>query len=325
MAKGIYYSFTLVFCAQLLAATPSLAQSKYPNKTITIVVPTPPGGGTDSFARYIAQGLASKFGQSVIVENKAGGNGSIAAEYVARAAPDGYTILLGYTATHGISPALLKQKYDPINDFEPIGMIAVSPTLMVANNALPIKTTKDLVIYIKSKPNTVSYASAGNGSAPHFAGELFKLSTGTDVLHVPYKGAAPAVIDTIAGTTQFMFPSLFTAFPQVSVGKLKALGIAGEKRSKALPEVPTLSEQGILDVNVTQWYALFAPARTPSGIIQTLNQEMNLILKDPSIEKKIEDQGAEVETSTPEQLKQFVAKEVTRWKAVIAKTKISTD
>jgi len=301
------------------------AQTKFPNRPMTIVVPTPPGGGTDSFARYIAQGLTAKLGQAVIVENKAGGNGSIAAEYVARAAPDGYTILLGYTATHGISPALLKQKYDPIKDFEPIGMIAISPTLLVVNNTLPVKNTKELIAYIQTRPNQISYASAGNGSAPHFAGELFKLATGTDVLHIPYKGAAPAVMDTISGTTQLMFPSLYTAYPQVSAGKLKALGIAGEKRSKVMPQVPTLAEQGILDVSVEQWYALFAPARTPQAVIKLLNEEMNLILKDPVVEKKIEDQGAEVETGTPEQLKLFVAKEASHWKNVIAKTKITAN
>ncbi len=301
------------------------AQTKYPNRSITIVVSNPPGGGTDAFARYIAQGLTNKLGQPVIVENKAGANGSIAAEYVARAAPDGYTILLGYTATHGISPALLKQKYDPIKDFEPIGMIAFSPTLLVANSALPIKNTKELIAYIQSKPNTISYASAGNGSAPHFAGELFKLATGTDILHIPYKGASPGVMDTIAGTTQLMFPSLYTAYPQVVAGKLKALGIAGAKRSKVMPQVPTLTEQGIPDVNVDQWYGLFAPAKTPPAVIKLLNEEMNLILKDPIVEKKIEDQGAEVETGTPEQLKQFVAKEAEYWKSVIAKTKITAN
>ena len=301
------------------------AQTKYPNKTITIVVSNPPGGGTDAFARYIAQGLTSKLGQAVVVENKAGGNGSIAAEYVARAAPDGYTILLGYTATHGISPALIKQRYDPIKDFEPIGMIAISPTLLVANSAIPIKNTKELIAYIQSKPNTISYASAGNGSAPHFAGELFKLATGTDILHVPYKGASPGVMDTIGGTTQLMFPSLYTAYPQVVAGKLKALGIAGAKRSKVMPQLPTLTEQGIPDVNVDQWYGLFAPAKTPPAVIKLLNEEMNLILKDPIVEKKIEDQGAEVETGTPEQLKQFVAKEAEYWKSVIAKTKITAN
>ena len=311
--------------AGALLSSSVFAADVYPSKPVTLVVPFSAGGPTDAVARLIAVPMGKDLGQSVIVENTVGAGGTIASTKVARAAPDGYTILLGYTATHGISPALLKQKYDPIKDFEPIGMIAISPTLMVANNALPIKNTKELVAYIKSKPNSISYASAGNGSAPHFAGELFKISTGTDVLHIPYKGAAPAIMDTISGTTQFMFPSLFTAYPQVSAGKLKPLGIAGERRSKAMPDVPTLTEQGIPDINVQQWYALFAPAKTPASVIQTLNHEMNIILKDPAVEKKIEDQGAEVETSSPEQLKLFVEKEASRWKAVIAKTKITAD
>jgi len=303
----------------------ALSQAKYPTKPITIVVTNAPGGGTDAFARFVAQGLSVKFGQSVIVENRPGGNNVIGTEYVARAQPDGYTLLLGYTATHSINPALSKLKYDPIKDFEPIGMIAFSPTLMVANANLPITNVKQLVTLIKSKPGTFSFASAGNGSAPHFAGELFKLSTGTDLLHIPYKGAALGVNDTIGGTTQIMFPSLFTAYPHVKSGKLKAMGIAGDKRSKAVPDIPTLAEQGIADVNVPQWYGLFAPANTPQPIIQLLNKEMNLILNDPAVEKKIEDQGADVETSTPEQLKQFVQKELNRWKTVVARTKITAD
>jgi tripartite-type tricarboxylate transporter receptor subunit TctC len=313
--------------AVLVLAFPlaALSQAKYPTKPITIVVTNAPGGGTDAFARFVAQGLSVKFGQSVIVENRPGGNNVIGTEYVARAQPDGYTLLLGYTATHSINPALSKLKYDPIKDFEPIGMIASSPTLMVANANLPITNVKELVTLIKSKPGTFSFASAGKGSAPHFAGELFKVSTGTDLLHIPYKGAALGVNDTIGGTTQIMFPSLFTAYPHVKSGKLKAMGIAGDKRSKAVPDIPTLAEQGIADVNVPQWYGLFAPANTPQPIIQLLNKEMNLILNDPAVEKKIEDQGADVETSTPEQLKQFVQKELNRWKTVVARTKITAD
>ena len=319
--------FSASIIAVLVLAFPlaALSQAKYPTKPITIVVTNAPGGGTDAFARFVAQGLSVKFGQSVIVENRPGGNNVIGTEYVARAQPDGYTLLLGYTATHSINPALSKLKYDPIKDFEPIGMIASSPTLMVANANLPITNVKELVTLIKSKPGTFSFASAGKGSAPHFAGELFKVSTGTDLLHIPYKGAALGVNDTIGGTTQIMFPSLFTAYPHVKSGKLKAMGIAGDKRSKAVPDIPTLAEQGIADVNVPQWYGLFAPANTPQPIIQLLNKEMNLILNDPAVEKKIEDQGADVETSTPEQLKQFVQKELNRWKTVVARTKITAD
>lgn len=308
----------------LALTSPAQAQT-WPEKTITIVVPTAAGGANDAMARIIGQGLSTRLGKPVIVENKAGANGAIASEYVARATPDGYTLMFGYIATHGMNPALQKLKYDPVADFEPIGMVAASPTVLVANNAVPAKNVKELVQLIKAKPDTFSYASAGNGTAPHFAGELFKLSAGLDVISVPYKGSAPAIVDTIAGNTQFMFPSLFTAYPQVKGGKLKALGIAGEKRSAMLPDVPTLAEQGIANVNVSQWYAMFAPAKTPKAVIDRLNREMNNVLDDKATQKKIEDHGAEVETSTPEQLKALVQKELTRWKGVVAAAKLKAE
>ena len=283
----------------LVALSLSVQAQTWPEKSITIVVPTAAGGANDAMARIIGQGLSTRLGKPVIVENKAGANGAIAAEYVAKAAPDGHTIMFGYIATHGINPALQKLKYDPVTDFEAIGMVAASPTVMVLNNAVPAKNVKELVQLIKAKPDAYSYATAGNGTAPHIAGELFNLSTGVNVLNVPYKGSAPAVVDTIAGNTQYMFPSLFTAFPQVKGGKLKAIGIAGEKRSRVMPELPTLTEQGIANVNMSQWYAMFAPAKTPKAVIDRLNKEMNAVLNDPANEKRIEDQGAEVETGTP--------------------------
>lgn len=297
----------------------------FPGKPITIVVPTSAGGANDAMARIIAQSLSLRLGQPVIVDNKAGANGAIASEFVARAVPDGHTILFGYIATHGIGPALKKLKYDPVADFEPIGMVASSPTLLVVSNSLPVRNVNELVQLIKSRPGTMSYASAGTGTAPHLAGELFKLSTGVDLLHVPYKGSSPAVLDTIAGNTQVMFPSLFTAYPQVMGGKLRALGLAGDKRSSVMKDVPTLAEQGIPNVTMSQWYALFAPARTPKAVVTRLNRELNAILSDKAIEKKIEDQGAEVETSTPEQLKALVQKEVIRWRGVVAAAKITAD
>jgi tripartite-type tricarboxylate transporter receptor subunit TctC len=296
-----------------------------PKRGITIVVPTAAGGANDAMARIIGQGLSARLGKPVIVENKAGANGAIASEFVARAAPDGYTIMFGYIATHGINPALQKLRYDPVADFEPIGMVAASPTVLVVNNAVPAKNVKELVQLIKAKPDSFSYATAGNGTAPHIAGELFKLSIGLDVVGVPYKGSAPAVVDTIGGTTQYMFPSLFTGYPQVKGGKLRALGIAGEKRSRVMPELPTLTEQGVPNVNLSQWYAMFAPAKTPKAVIDRLNMEMNAVLNDKATEKKIEDQGAEVETGTPDQLKTLVQKEVTHWKSVVTAAKIKID
>ena len=316
--------FAAAVALAVAGALPARAQS-WPEKGITIVVPTAAGGANDAMARIIGQGLSARLGKPVIVENKAGANGAIASEFVARAAPDGYTIMFGYIATHGINPALQKLRYDPVADFEPIGMVAASPTVLVVNNAVPAKNVKELVQLIKAKPDSFSYATAGNGTAPHIAGELFKLSIGLDVVGVPYKGSAPAVVDTIGGTTQYMFPSLFTGYPQVKGGKLRALGIAGEKRSRVMPELPTLTEQGVPNVNLSQWYAMFAPAKTPKAVIDRLNMEMNAVLNDKATEKKIEDQGAEVETGTPDQLKTLVQKEVTHWKSVVTAAKIKID
>ena len=317
-------NYLMPILTSLAFAGPVAAQS-WPEKTITIVVPTAAGGANDAMARIIGQGLSSRLGKSVIVENKAGANGAIASEFVARATPDGYTIMFGYIATHGINPALQKLKYDPVIDFEAIGMVAASSTVLVASNSVGAKNAKELVQLIKAKPGTFSYASAGNGTAPHIAGEMFKLSAGLDVVSVPYKGSAPAIVDTIAGNTQFMFPSLFTAYPQIKGGKLKAIGIAGEKRSSVMPDLPTLAEQGITNVNLSQWYAMFAPAKTPKAIIERLNHEMNSVLNDKAIKKRFEDQGAEVETSTPEHLKSLVQKEVAHWKNVVTTAKIKAE
>jgi tripartite-type tricarboxylate transporter receptor subunit TctC len=318
---ALFISFIAIF----VCVSQEVMADTYPSKPITIVVPTSPGGANDAMARIIAQGLSQKLGQSVIVENRAGANGSIASEFVARAPADGYVLMFGYIATHAINPALQKLRYDPIKSFEPISLVATSPTLLVANNNLPVKNAKELVALLKSQPGKISYASSGKGTAPHLSGELFKLNTGTDMLHVPYKGSSPAILDTIGGTTQVMFPSLFTAYPQIKGNKLIALGIAGKKRSPVLPNVPTLAEQGIPNVEVDQWYAMFAPAGTPKPIIQLLNKELIAVLNEKSNEAKIEEQGATVDTSTPEELADLVKKEVARWKKVVESAKITVD
>ena len=309
--------------AASLAAAPALAA--YPTKTVTIVVPTAAGGGNDAMARTIAQKLGPLLGQTVIIDNRAGANGSIASEFVARAPADGHTLLFGYIATHSMNPALQKLRYDPVTDFEPVGLVGYSPTLMVATTGVAVKDVKDLIAQLKAKPDKYTYASAGNGTAPHFAAELFKMNAGVVMLGVPYKGSAPAISDTIGGQTQFMFPSLFTAYPHVKSGKLRALAVAGPKRSPSLPDVPTLKEAGVDGVDVQQWYGLFAPAKTPKAVVEQINKVLNQVLHDKDIVKRIEDHGADVESSTPEQLGTLVKAELIKWKAVVNKAKLTAD
>ena len=318
---------TLLFSA--LLTTTVLAQS-FPSKTITIVVPTAPGGGNDAMARIIAAKMSTLMNNAtIIVDNRAGASGAIAAEYVAKAAPDGHTLLWGYIATHSTSPAMQKLKYDPVTDFEPVGLTAYSPILMVTTAGLPAqlktKDNKALVQTLISQKGKFNYASAGAGTGPHFAAELFKLNTGADWVHVPYKGAGPAILDTIGGQTHITFSGLFAVVPHVKSGKLHAVAIAGQKRSSALPDVPTLKELGVDGVDVTQWYGIFAPAKTPKAIVDQLNKTLNLALNDKEVITKIEVQGVDVETSTPEGLKKLVAAELAKWKRVVQQAKITAE
>ena len=309
--------------AAMLAAGPAMAA--FPEKAITLVVPTAAGGGNDAMARTIAQKLGPLLGQQIIVDNRAGANGAIASEFVARAPADGHTLMFGYVATHAMNPALQKLRYDPVADFAPIGLVANSPTLMVANPSVAVKDVKDLVAQLKSKPDKYAYASAGNGTAPHFAAELFKLNAGVKMLGAPYRGSAPAITDTIGGQTQFMFPSLFTAMPYVKSGKLKALAVAGPKRSPLLPDVPTLKEAGVDGVEVQQWYGFFAPARTPKPVIDQINKALNQVLADKEVIRRMQDHGAEVESSTPERFGELVKGELAKWKGVVQRARLTAD
>lgn len=308
-----------------LALSSSALAYAYPEKTVTIVVPTAAGGGNDAMARVIAQKMGPLLGQSVIVENKAGANGSIASEFVARAPADGHTVLFGYVATHAMNPALQKLRYDPVSDFEPVGLVGYSPTLMVVTSQLKAADAKTVLASIRAQDGKMSYASAGNGTAPHFAAELYKLNMKASWMHVPYKGSAPAVNDTVAGHTHIMFPSLFTALPHVKAGKLHAVGIAGSRRSAVLPGVPTLKELGVAGVDVTQWYALFVPAKTPKAVVTKLNAALNQVLSDKDTVARIEAQGADVETSTPDELKTLVRDDLAKWKRVVQEAKLSAD
>ena len=318
-------SLHLIGAAALSLLACGSASAAYPEKSITIVVPTAAGGANDAMARVIGQAMSAILKQPVIVDNKAGANGAIASEFVMRAAPDGYTLMLGYIATHAMNPSLQKLRYDPVKDFEPVGMVGSSATLMVVSPTVKANNAKDVGALLKATPDKISYASAGNGTAPHFAAEMFKLATGTSMLHVPYKGSAPAITDTIGGQTQVMFPSLFTAMPYVKGGKLKAVGVAGDKRSALMPDVPTLKEQGITGVDVSQWYAIFAPAKTPRPVIDQLNKVLNEVLADKTVIQRLEGHGAEVATMTPDQLRSYVQQEQVKWKKVVQAAKLTAD
>ncbi|MFY2993429.1 tripartite tricarboxylate transporter substrate binding protein [Achromobacter xylosoxidans] len=305
---------TLGAAALCLALASPAVHAEFPERAITMVVPTAAGGGNDTLARVIGQKMGELLGQTVIVVNKPGAQGAIAADYVARQPADGYTLMLGYIGTHGINPALQKLNYDPVRDFTAIGMVADSPTLMVVSSSIGVQDVPGLLKYGQAHPDGLSYASAGPGTAPAVAGELFNRATGAAMLEIPYKGSAPAMTDTLAGVTQVMFPSLFSAYPHLKSGKIRALGVAGARRAKVLPDMPTLAELGVPGVDVAQWYAVFAPANADPQVVAKLNTALNGALNDPAVAAKIDDQGAEVRTSTPAELAAFVRDEAVKWK-----------
>ena len=302
-----------------------MAPRQFPQREVHVIVPTSAGGGNDTMARTLMRKLGPVLGQSMVVDNRAGANGSIACEYVAAAQHDGHTLMFGYIATHGINPALQKLRYDPVADFAPIGLIGYSPTLLVVPVALGVDSVQDLVRLLRESPGRLSYASAGEGTVPHFAAELFRLQTGSQLQRVDFSGAAPAIADVANGLVQVMFPSLFTAQPYLRSGRLKALAVAGPTRLPALPDVPTLQEAGVSGVEMTQWYALFAPAKTPPAVVRQLNTALNGVLKDPEIVARMGADGAQVQTSTPGQLHDLLMAEGERWQGVVRQAGLRPD
>jgi tripartite-type tricarboxylate transporter receptor subunit TctC len=294
-------------------------------KPITIIVPTAAGGGNDTMARTIAGKMGKLLGQQVLVDNRAGANGAIASEFVAHADPDGHTVLFGYVGTHAMSPALQKLRYHPVEDFAPIGLVGSSPTLVVTHPGVAAQSIGALVAQMKAAPGSLAYASAGDGTPPHFAAALFQLGTGTEMRGTRFDGAAPAIADVASGRIQLMFPSLFTAQPLIANGQLRALAVAGPKRSLSLPDVPTLAEVGVEGVEVTQWYGLFAPAHTPPALVAALNEALNKVLRDPEVLARFEQQGATVEPGTPEALATRVRNEFAKWQAVVAQGSLDVE
>lgn len=314
----------LVLGAALLASA-SLAAADYPAKPIRLVVPWPPGGGTDVFARLIAQQMSEDWKTAVVVDNRPGAAGNIGAEMVAKAPADGYTIMLA-TITIATSPAMYKSLgFDPIRDFAPITLVAGVPHVLVVNSSLPARNVRELVALAKREPGKLNYASAGVGSPFHLAAELFKLLSGTDIVHVPYQGGGPAVTALLSNQVQLTFANMVAVLPQVRAGKLRALGVTSAVRSPSAPDIPTLAESGVPGYDFSSWFGFFAPAGTPAEVVTSLNREIVSTLKRDQVRNKLTAQGADIVGSSPEEFSKYVAAETEKWAKVIKRAGIKAN
>jgi tripartite-type tricarboxylate transporter receptor subunit TctC len=317
VARAVLFAVAL---ATLLAALPARAQT-WPGKPIRLIVPYPAGGTADLLGRKIGQKLGETLGQHVVIENRAGAGGGIGADLVAKAKPDGYTLLMGTIATHAINPNLYPDlAYDAVRDFAPIALVAAMPNLLVVNPSVPAGNVRELIALAKSKPGELAFASAGSGTTQHLSGELFKKMAGVDMMHIPYKGNAPAVADLVGGQVQVMFDNIPISLQQVRAGKLRALAVTGPKRNPVLPDVPTIAEAALPGYSVTSWFALFAPAGTPAPIVARLNSETNKALADTAVRRQLADQGIEPVGGTAEQLAAHIRAELPRWKKIVAES-----
>lgn len=315
MIDGRLLAFGMAMCG-VVSGWSSSAWA-YPERTIRLVAPFPPGGGVDIVARVMAESMAEGFGQSVVVDNRPGATGRIGTEYVARAAPDGHTLLLGSVGASAIIPAAYaKLSYDAVRDFAPISLVAVAPYVLVVHPSLPAKHVGDLIALARAKPGQLTFASSGLLSGAHLAGEFINVLAKVDMLHVPYKGAAQAMTDLLGGEVVMTFAAIGGAVPHVRANRLRAVGVTGAKRSAALPGVPAIGET-LSGFEVTQWYAIFAPAGTPASVVQRVHEQIAKSIALPSVRKRLEDIGTEPAGGTPQQLGAQVKAEIARWTTVI--------
>ncbi|HEX2542748.1 MAG TPA: tripartite tricarboxylate transporter substrate binding protein [Caldimonas sp.] len=301
------------------------AQVAYPDKPVRFIVPYPPGGGTDVIARIVQEKFQQTLGQPIVIENRGGAAGSLGSDLAAKSPPDGYTVLFTLSS-HTINPAIYpKLPFNTVKDFEPVGTVASLPQILVANPQFPANTVAELTALAKSKPGTLSFASVGNGSPGHLAGELYKLRTGTQLTHVPYRGGGPAVTDVMGGQVPLLWVSIPAAAQFVKAGKLKALAVSTLKRSAAFPDVPTMQEAGVPDFEVDSWYAMFVPAKTPKPVIEKLNKALNTVVQQPDIKEKLLAQGSEGVGGTPEALGKTVDDEIARWGKLVRDANIKPE
>ncbi len=302
----------------LCALAPGAFAQAFPNHAIRLVVPFPAGGTTDILARDVAKQLTETLGQAVVVDNRPGAGGNIGADIVAKAAPDGYTLLMGTVGTHAINPSLYaKMPYDHVKDFTPVVLVAGVPNVLVVNPSVPVNTVADLIKLAKAKPGSINFASSGSGTSIHLSGELFKTMAGVDMTHVPYKGSSPALTDLMGGQVQIMFDNLPSSLPLIKSGKLRAVAVTSLKRAPALPDVPTIAESGLPGFEASSWFGILAPAGTPAPIVARLNAEVNKWLQSPQAKQQLLTQGAEPAGGPPETFVAHIRAETEKWAKVV--------
>jgi tripartite-type tricarboxylate transporter receptor subunit TctC len=307
----------LLAAALVLISPLALGQANYPTRPVRLVVPFPAGGTTDIIARATAQKLSEAWGQQVIVDNRPGAAGNIGSELVAKAAPDGYTLLMGTVGTHAINPSLYaKMPYDHVKDFAPVILVAGVPNVLVVNPEVPVKSVPELIAYLKANPGKLNFASSGSGTSIHLSGELFKAMTGVQMTHVPYKGSAPALTDLVGGQVQLMFDNLPSSLAFIKAGKLRALAVTSTTRAPALPDVPTVAES-IPGFEASSWFGILAPAGTPPDIIAKINGEVAKWLATPEAKEKLTAQGANVAGSSPQDFAKHIQAETAKWAKVV--------
>lgn len=302
--------------AACLVASPALAQGAYPTKPIKIIAPVQPGGGVDLVARQVGERLSKALGQPVVIENQSGGGGIVGSQATARAAPDGYTLMVAYVGTHGTNPAVRKLPYDAVKDFTPIAMVGGTPNVLVVPPSLPVKTLQEFIAYAKANNGKLSYGSAGPGTLTHLAMEQFKVANDLDMTHAAYRGIGPAITDILGGQTQALFPGLAAALPHIKAGKMRPLAVTGTKRHPLLPDVPTFEELGYKGFDGVQWYGIAGPANMPPAVVATLNGEINKMLADPAFADRLAGEALQVMPMTPQQFGQYMRDDIAKWTKV---------
>ena len=317
----------LLQAAPALIFAPSLvkAQAAYPAKPIRYIVPVSAGGGSDMVGRTVTERWGNLLKQSFVIENQGGGGGVIASQAAARATPDGYTLLQGYVATHGTSPATRKLPYDAVKDFTAIGMIGATPNVLVVNSALPVTNVKEFVEYLRKNPGKLSYGSAGQGSLTHLTMELFKQQVNSFMVHIPYRGIAPAFTDLMGGQTQAMFPGLAAAVPHIRSGRVRPLAVTGLKRHPQFKDLPTLDESGFKGFDAQQWYGVVGPAGMPAPIVKQLNESLATVLRAPDLREKLSVEAIEPIVMSPDEFAAFIKSDIARWTKLAKERKIELD